>query len=83
VPDWLTGLCGDAGNQGLGRTARHSVGAHGAQVAYTGRSAESLTVNTEELKRSGDGNHLPVVCDVTDEAALIALADRYWGISPG
>jgi len=68
-----------AGNQGLGRTIATQLAAHGAQVAYTGRSAESLTVTTEELKRLGDGNHLPVVCDVTDEAALIALADSVLG----
>ncbi|MDT7565949.1 MAG: hypothetical protein QOG76_4573 [Pseudonocardiales bacterium] len=64
-----------AGNQGLGRTIATQLAAHGARIAYTGRSAESLTATTEELKSLGDGNHLPVVCDVTDEAALIALAD--------
>jgi NAD(P)-dependent dehydrogenase (short-subunit alcohol dehydrogenase family) len=64
-----------AGNQGLGRAIATQLAAHGAQVAFTGRSAESLTATTEELKSLGHGNHLPVVCDVTDEAALIALAD--------
>jgi NAD(P)-dependent dehydrogenase (short-subunit alcohol dehydrogenase family) len=68
-----------AGNQGLGRTIATRLAAHGAQVAFTGRSAESLTATTEELKSLGHGNHLPVVCDVTDEAALIALADTVLG----
>jgi len=68
-----------AGNQGLGRTIATRLAAHGAQVAYTGRSAESLTATTEKLKSLGHGNHLPVVCDVTDEAALIALADTVLG----
>ncbi|WP_422662753.1 SDR family NAD(P)-dependent oxidoreductase [Pseudonocardia sp.] len=68
-----------AGNQGLGRTIATQLAAHGAQVAFTGRSAESLTATTEELKSLGHGNHLPVVCDVTDEAALIALADTVLG----
>jgi NAD(P)-dependent dehydrogenase (short-subunit alcohol dehydrogenase family) len=68
-----------AGNQGLGRAIATQLAAHGAQVAFTGRSAESLTATTEELKSLGHGNHLPVVCDVTDEAALIALADTVLG----
>jgi NAD(P)-dependent dehydrogenase (short-subunit alcohol dehydrogenase family) len=68
-----------AGNQGLGRTIATRLAAHGAHVAYTGRSAESLAATTEELKLFGNGNHLPVVCDVTDEAALAALADRVLG----
>ena len=68
-----------AGNQGLGRTITTRLAAHGAQVAYTGRSAESLTATTEALTSLGDGQHLPVVCDVTDESALTSLADTVLG----
>jgi NAD(P)-dependent dehydrogenase (short-subunit alcohol dehydrogenase family) len=64
-----------AGNQGLGRTIARQLAAHGAQVAYTGRSAESLATTTDELKQVSDREHLPVVCDVTDEATVVALAD--------
>jgi NAD(P)-dependent dehydrogenase (short-subunit alcohol dehydrogenase family) len=71
-----------AGNQGLGRAIAKRMAAHGAHVAYTGRSADSLTTTSEELKQLGDGDHLPVVCDVTDEAAIAVLADtvlRHFG----
>jgi len=64
-----------AGNQGLGRAIAKQFAVNGALVAYTGRSEDSLTTTTEELKQFGDGDHLPVVCDVTDEAAVAALAD--------
>jgi NAD(P)-dependent dehydrogenase (short-subunit alcohol dehydrogenase family) len=63
-----------AGNQGLGRAIAIQLAAHGARVAYTGRSAESLTTTAAELERYG-GDHLAVVCDVTDEDAVVALAE--------
>ena len=68
-----------AGNQGLGRAIAIQLAAHGAQVAYTGRSADSLNATAGELTSFGDGNHLPVVCDVTDEASVIELADTVLG----
>jgi NAD(P)-dependent dehydrogenase (short-subunit alcohol dehydrogenase family) len=63
-----------AGNQGLGRAIAVRLAAHGARVAYTGRSAEALTTTAAELETYG-GDHLPVVCDVTDEEAVVALAE--------
>jgi NAD(P)-dependent dehydrogenase (short-subunit alcohol dehydrogenase family) len=62
-----------AGNQGLGRAIAIQLAGHSARVVYTGRSAESLTTTSAELERY-TGDHLPVVCDVTDEDA-VELAD--------
>jgi len=64
-----------AGNRGLGQVIAVRMAVQGASVAFTGRSAASLETTAAELDRVG-GRHLPVVCDVADEASVAEAGDR-------
>ena len=83
IPRWLSArLAGrvcvvTAGLQGLGRAIATRLAAHGARVAYNGRSTESLTTTAAERTEFGGADQLPVVRDVADEAAVVALAPTF------
>jgi uncharacterized oxidoreductase len=58
------------GSSGMGLAIAKSFAAEGAQVMITGRKQEKLT-----MAASQHANITAQVCDVTDEAAIIALRD--------
>ncbi len=61
---------------GLGRATAHAFAARGDRVALLARSEESLEAAAAECRTHGAGAALPIVCDVTDMAAVEAAAVR-------
>lgn len=64
------------GGSGLGRCTVHELAALGATVAIAGRKAEKLTEVQQEVQAEGaPGRVTTHVCDIRDEAQVIALID--------
>src|SRR6266849_4115772 len=59
---------------GIGRCTAHELAALGANVATLGRTAEKLAQVKEEIEEDG-GEVLTQVCDIRDEAMVIAAID--------
>ncbi|HZZ48343.1 MAG TPA: SDR family NAD(P)-dependent oxidoreductase [Pseudonocardia sp.] len=64
-----------AGNRGLGQAIAVRMATQGASIAFTGRSASSLEQTAAQLGELG-GNHLPVICDVSDETSVADAGDQ-------
>ena len=62
------------GGSGIGRCTAHELAALGAQVALVGRKAQKLQDVAEEIEAQG-GVASTHVCDIRDEAAVIAAVD--------
>ena len=62
------------GGSGIGRCTAHELAALGAEVALVGRNSEKLETVRAEIIEDG-GNALSFVCDIRDEAAVIATID--------
>lgn len=67
-------------SSGIGRATALLAAKRGAGVVLAARSAEALEALAEEIRAAG-GRALAVPCDVTDAAAVLALAERAagWG----
>jgi NAD(P)-dependent dehydrogenase (short-subunit alcohol dehydrogenase family) len=66
------------GGSGIGRCTAHELVALGANVAILGRTAEKLAEVKAEIKEDG-GQVLTQVCDIRDEAMVIAAIDAVLG----
>jgi len=62
------------GGSGIGRCTAHELVALGANVAILGRTAEKLAEVKAEIEEDG-GQVLTHVCDIRDEAMVIAAID--------
>src|SRR5229473_7860115 len=62
------------GGSGIGRCTAHELAALGANVAILGRTAEKLAQVKAEIEEDG-GEVLTQVCDIRDEAMVIAAID--------
>jgi citronellol/citronellal dehydrogenase len=62
------------GGSGIGRCTAHELVALGADVAILGRTAEKLAEVRAEIEEDG-GKVLTQVCDIRDEAMVIAAID--------
>ena len=61
------------GSSGIGLASAILFARHGAQVAILGRNADKLErAKTEVEETRTQGGVLPIVCDVTDEASVMA-----------
>jgi NAD(P)-dependent dehydrogenase (short-subunit alcohol dehydrogenase family) len=58
--------------QGIGLAVAHALAAEGCNLVISGRTASTLRKATTQLKKYGV-RVLPVVCDVRDEGAVVAL----------
>jgi len=58
--------------QGIGLAVAHALAAEGCNLVISGRTASTLRKATTQLKKYGVCV-LPVVCDVRDEGAVVAL----------
>src|SRR5205807_6817514 len=66
------------GGSGIGRCTAHELVALGANVAILGRTAEKLAEVKAEIEEDG-GRVLTHVCDIRDEAMVIAAIDAVLG----
>ena len=66
------------GGSGIGRCTAHELAALGANVAILGRTAEKLAQVKAEIEEDG-GEILTQVCDIRDEAMVIAAIDAVLG----
>src|SRR3984885_16228782 len=66
------------GGSGIGRCAAHELAALGANVAILGRTAEKLAEVKAEIEQDG-GRVTSHVCDIRDEAMVIATIDAVLG----
>src|SRR5258706_4000536 len=66
------------GGSGSGRCAAHALGSLGANVAILGRTAEKLAQVKAEIEEDG-GVVISQVCDIRDEAMVIAAIDAVLG----
>src|SRR5258707_191146 len=66
------------GGSGIGRCTAHELVALGANVAILGRTAEKLAEVRAEIEEDG-GQVLTQVCDIRDEAMVIAAIDAVLG----
>src|SRR5260370_29290905 len=66
------------GGSGIGRCTAHELAALGANVAILGRTAEKLAQVKAEIEEDG-GQVLTQVCDIRDEAMVIAAIDAVLG----
>src|SRR5258708_16846214 len=62
------------GGSGIGRCTAHELVALGANVAILGRTAEKLAEVKAEIEEDG-GRVLTQVCDIRDDAMVIAAID--------
>jgi len=62
------------GGSGIGRCAAHELASLGANVAILGRTAEKLAQVKAEIEEDG-GVVISQVCDIRDEAMVIAAID--------
>src|SRR5579864_5696075 len=62
------------GGSGIGRCAAHELAALGAHVAIVGRQAAKLEQVKAEIAADG-GRVSSYVCDIRDDAAVIATVD--------
>jgi citronellol/citronellal dehydrogenase len=62
------------GGSGIGRCVAHELAALGAHVAIVGRTAEKLDRVWSEIDEDG-GSASTYVCDIRDEAGVIAVID--------
>src|ERR1700694_3550919 len=66
------------GGSGIGRCTAHELAALGAHVAILGRAAEKLAQVKAEIEEDG-GQIVTQVCDIRDEAMVIAAIDAVLG----
>src|SRR5437764_5731507 len=66
------------GGSGIGRCAAHELASLGANVAILGRTAEKLAQVKAEIEEDG-GVVISQVCDIRDEAMVIAAIDAVLG----
>ena len=66
------------GGSGIGRCTAHELAALGANVAILGRTAEKLAEVKAEIEQDG-GRVTSHVCDIRDEAMVIAAIDAVLG----
>src|SRR6266853_1245051 len=66
------------GGSGIGRCTAHELAALGSNVAILGRTAEKLAQVKAEIEEDG-GEILTQVCDIRDEAMVIAAIDAVLG----
>src|ERR1700737_1649537 len=66
------------GGSGIGRCTAHELVALGADVAILGRTAEKLAEVKAEIEEDG-GQVISQVCDIRDEAMVIAAIDAVLG----
>src|SRR5260221_9379754 len=66
------------GGSGIGRCTAHELAALGANVAILGRTTEKLAQVKAEIEEDG-GQVLTHVCDIRDEAMVIAAIDAVLG----
>ena len=62
------------GGSGIGRCTAHELAALGAHVVLVGRNADKLETVRGEISEDG-GSASSLVCDIRDEAAVIATID--------
>src|SRR5258705_13871652 len=62
------------GGSGIGRCTAHELAALGADVVILGRTAEKLAEVKAEIEEDGGRAH-SLVCDIRDEAMVIAAID--------
>jgi len=67
-------------SSGLGRAAAHRLASEGARVVLVARNPDRLAAVKAEL--AGPADHLVHPCDVTDEAAVGALAQALKDLGP-
>lgn len=70
------------GGSGIGRAIAIAVAAHGATVCLAGRRADALEQTAEVIRRAG-GVALSKPLDLTDDAAIKALAAELSTMTPG
>jgi len=70
-------------SQGIGAAVAEAFAARGARLALVARNAAALADVAERCRQRG-GEAEPFVCDVTDDAAVEAMAEavRQWGGVP-
>lgn len=70
-------------SRGIGAAVAEAFAAHGGRVALVARSADALAAVAERCRQAG-GDAEPFVCDVTDAAAVEAMAEAVvaWGGVP-
>jgi citronellol/citronellal dehydrogenase len=66
------------GGSGIGRCTAHELAALGANVAILGRTADKLAEVKAEIEQDG-GQVVSQVCDIRDEAMVIAAVDAVLG----
>src|SRR5258707_14444155 len=66
------------GGSGIGRCTAHELASLGANVAILGRTAEKLAQVKAEIEEDG-GVVMSQVCDIRDEAMVIAAIDAVLG----
>ena len=68
------------GGSGIGRCTAHELAALGANVVIVGRTAEKLADVRSEIEQDG-GEVTSQICDIRDEAMVIAVIDASSGAS--
>ena len=63
-------------SRGIGRAIARELGEHGANVVVNYRSSEAAAYEVADAIEDGKGSAIPIQADVTDEAAVEAMADR-------
>jgi citronellol/citronellal dehydrogenase len=66
------------GGSGIGRCTAHELAALGANVAILGRTADKLALVKAEIEQDG-GQVMSQVCDIRDEAMVVAAVDAVLG----
>jgi citronellol/citronellal dehydrogenase len=66
------------GGSGIGRCTAHELAALGANVAILGRTCDKLAEVKAEIEQDG-GQVMSHVCDIRDEAMVIAAIDAVLG----
>lgn len=68
-----------AASRGLGLASARALGAEGARVAMTARSADSLAREAESIAHSGKTETLPLAMDLRDPASIARGVDEVLG----
>ncbi len=63
------------GGRGIGAAVARALAAEGAAVVVTARTLDEIVAVAEDLRRSGGSAHA-IVCDVTDQGSVAAMAAR-------
>jgi 3-oxoacyl-[acyl-carrier protein] reductase len=63
-------------SRGIGRAIAEELGDHGANVVVNYRSSEREAYETAEVIEESGGSAIPIQADVSDEAAVAAMAEK-------